>query len=87
VEPYTYSLIRLHVVNKENFTFTWFTVEEIKYSLSKEFVCLVVCQNKRLQFFCGPLVDLISEFVFFDVRTEVFDVYLLFKSAFYFIKN
>jgi hypothetical protein len=48
------------------------------------FSCL---SEKRLQFFRGPLVELVSEFVFFDVRTEVFDVDLLFKSAFYFIKN
>ena len=77
MEPYPYSLIRLHVVNRENFTFTWFTVEEIKYSLSIEFVCSVGCQ-----FFCRPLVELTSDFVFF----EVFDVDLLFRSAFYSVK-
>jgi len=46
----------------------------MKYSLSKEFVCSVGCQNKQLQFSCRPLVELTAEFVFFEVRTEVFDV-------------
>ena len=50
-------------------------------------VCSFGCQNKQLQFFCRPLFELTSESVFFEVRTEVFDVDLLFRSAFYSIKS